>query len=264
MENKTHKNHSFVRFTVWLLGFYLWNGTFRWFKDIFQKITTEWPNFRKKVAPALNNIRKDPPVRFRLHVNATSFTFRRFLRSFSSLPRSLLPVLIISFQKVSDNCQTSPTQASAHASDRDRSIQRWSTDPTSLLSSRNIHCSWGSCIFFPTIVVSNRICTHTYWRANPHTAAAGLTPKHRRQPSGWRNNRLLEVCWYASAENMRFRGPLFSLRFSHAHTCTLSEKAPRPSFGVLFSCLSHYIGFHDGDLVKAPLQKLEPSGSGWS
>lgn len=43
-----------------------------------------------------------------------------------------------------------------------------------------------------------------------------------------------------------------------------SKKPLRPSFGALFSSLSHYIGFHDGDLVKAPLQRLEASGNSLS
>lgn len=105
---------------------------------------------------------------------------------------------------------------------------------------------------------------HTNRRVNSHTAAGSFTQTtavrlEEQQAAGG-------VLLHVSGEYEIPRSHILSffLHFSHTHTCTLCEKALCPSFSVLFSSLSHYIGFHDGDLVKAPLQRLKPSGIGLS
>lgn len=106
-------------------------------------------------------------------------------------------------------------------------------------------------------------------RAHTRTNVGILTLQQEVLPKTLTTAIRLEEQWAAGGVLVHVSGEYQSprsriLSFVHSRTCTLSEKALRPSFGVLFSSLSHYIGFHDGDLVKAPLQRLEASGNGLS
>lgn len=229
----------------------------------------KWPNFRKKVPPAPNNVRKDPAVRFCWHVNATSFSFRRFLWSFFLPPPTFTSCSHHQFLSHLRRLFP-PTHASAHTSDQDWWIKRWTQLELTkcVLQSGMLHFFHISYIE-PNMQANKRVHTHAhaYQRVNSRTAAGSFTQNtdDSRQVGGTTGRwRCVGACQCRIWDSEVPYSLIYSAFLTRSRTCTLSEKALRPSFGVLFSSLSHYIGFHDGDLVKAPLQSLQASGNGLS
>lgn len=197
----------------------------------------KWPNFRKKVPPAPNNVRKDPAVRFCWHVNATSFSFRRFLWSFFLPPPTFTSCSHHQFLSHLRRLFP-PTHASADTSDQDWWIKRWTQLELTkcVLQSGKLH-------FFhsyikPNMQANKRVHTRTnVWilTLQQEVLTKTLTTAVRLEEQQAAGGVLVRVS--AEYEILRSHILSFALHFSHALARAHSLKKPCVPVSVFFSPL---------------------------
>lgn len=213
----------------------------------------KWQNLKKKVHPAPDSIRKDRPIRL-------------LWREFNVFFGSMILVVISPFFHPTN--LSVPIILCYHvSSDFSWSFSDLLSHQIRVCGSKGVGTACtavgGVLHFFHISCIELNIQANTYSHTNvwfltlqQEILTKTLTTAVRSEEQ--QASRGVLVCASIEYEIQRSHILSFSLRFSHARTCTLAEKALCPNFSVLFSSLSHYIGFHDGDLVKAPLQRLEP------